>query len=88
MAEQRSGQFETFGTGADDGSVEVEKASALTVLKRQQRHWKSWLVAVALLATAGVLFSIGGWTIDTAAFVVAALLVAAYRLWALQYDIE
>lgn len=77
MTEQRTDPSELFGTGSSSRSVDVGEAGLLTVLKRQQRHWKSWLAAVALAATAGVLFVIGGWNVDTASFAVATLGVVA-----------
>lgn len=88
MSEQQSNQFDTLRTGTAETSVDVDETGALTVLKRQLDHWQSWLAALLLFATAGVLYYIGGWTIDTATFVVGALLVTGYRLWAIQYDFE
>lgn len=88
MSERQSNQFDTLRTDTVEMSVDVEETDALTVLKRQAGHWQSWLAALLLLATAGVLYYIGGWTIDTVTFVVGALLVTGYRLWAIQYDFE
>lgn len=49
-------------------------------------HWKSWLAAVALGLAAWGLYDIGGWTLDTMTFTLAAALVVAYRLVTLASD--
>lgn len=52
------------------------------------RHWKSWLTAAALALAAWGLHGIGGWTLDTTAFAVAAVLVVGYRLVTLARDVR
>lgn len=51
-------------------------------------YWLSWLVALGLAIVAGVLYEIGGFTIDTWAFVIATLIVLAYRVVTFRQDIR
>jgi hypothetical protein len=71
-----------------DESVSAAESTVPNIGTRLVRHWKVWGVAFVLAMTSYVLYGIGGWTIDTTTFGLSALLVVAYGLWSVKYDID